>query len=339
MTVLIPAYKPTTKMLSLILELKEKTNYKILIIDDGSGDCFRVFFDKAEEYGCTVLHHKENMGKGKALKTGFEYLYSKCEPDKIVCADADGQHHVDDIIKLADAIDDNIDEMVLGVRQFEGDVPIKSRFGNSISALFFKLATGIDLKDTQTGLRGYPYKLLPWLCSVEGHRFEYELNLLLKSKRSNILIRQLPIATIYENKNDGTHFRPFYDSISVMMPIFKFCSSSILSGSLDFVLFFVFKWLTGSLLWSTVTARVISSVFNYIVNKTFVFDSKHLSKRQSALRYFGLVIVVMLINYCLMFFLTEVISISDLYSKLITEITLFTISFAVQKFFIFRKSK
>ncbi|KNY26411.1 bifunctional glycosyltransferase family 2/GtrA family protein [Pseudobacteroides cellulosolvens] len=337
MIVLIPAYEPTEKMLKLVAQLKEKTDYKILIVDDGSGDSFSQLFNKAEEDGCIVLHHPVNKGKGAALKTGFSYIHSNCEPDKVVCADSDGQHHVNDIIKLADAIDSNKPEMVLGVRQFEGDVPFKSRFGNSISAFTFKMATGIVLNDTQTGLRGYPYELLPWLCSVQGERFEYEQNLLLKSKKSGISIKQLPIATIYDNNNKGTHFRPINDSISVLLPILKFCSSSILSFCIDFVLLLAFNKLLGGLFFCIVFARVISSTFNYIVNKVFVFDAKDTSTKQSAPKYFGLALAILSLNYCMMKLFIEVIHMHIIPAKILTEITLFTISYTVQKLFIFKK--
>lgn len=339
MIVLIPAYEPTEKMLKLVVDLKDKTDYKILIVDDGSGDSYRRLFDKAEEYGCIVLHHPVNKGKGAALKTGFSYIHSNCELDKVVCADSDGQHHVDDIIKLADSIDNGKPEMILGVRQFEGDVPFKSRFGNSVSAFTFKMATGILLNDTQTGLRGYDYGLLPWLCSVKGERFEYEQNLLLKSKKSGISIKQVPIATIYDNNNNGTHFRPIHDSVSVLLPILKFCSSSILSGCLDFVLFFIFYGITESLFCGVAMARVISATFNYLVNKIFVFDAKNTSDKQSAPRYFGLALVIMLLNYCMMELLTGLIHLPEFPAKILTELTLFTMSYTVQKLFIFKKDK
>jgi putative flippase GtrA len=240
---------------------------------------------------------------------------------------------------LADAIDSSKMEMVLGVRQFEGDVPFKSRFGNSISAFTFKMATGIDLNDTQTGLRGYPHKLLPWLCSVDGKRFEYEQNLLLRSKKSGISIKQLPIATIYDNNNKGTHFRPINDSISVLFPIIKFCSSSILSFFVDFVFLLLFRWIFGGLFFCVVFARVISSTFNYIVNKFFVFDAKDTSSKQSAPKYFGLALVILSLNYCMMKLFIEVINMHIVPAKILTEITLFTISYTVQKLFIFKRDK
>jgi putative flippase GtrA len=174
---------------------------------------------------------------------------------------------------------------------------------------------------------------------VDGKRFEYELNLLLKSKESGISIKQVPIATIYDNNNKGTHFRTINDSVRVIMPLLKFCGSSITSGILDFILLFLFQWLTGSLFWGVVLARVVSSIFNYSVNKKLVFSAKNISHTRSAPGYFSLVIVIMLLNYCLIAFMTKIIGIPDVPAKLLTEITLFTMSYTVQKFFIFRRCK
>lgn len=336
MTVLIPAYEPTEKMLTLVSELKAKTDYPVLIVDDGSGENYQELFALAESCGCTVLHHPENAGKGAALKTGFNYLLALGSPGKVVCADSDGQHHVDDIIRVYHAIDENKKEMVLGVRRFSGKVPLKSRFGNQVTAFFFKLATGLALTDTQTGLRGYPPALLPWLCSVEGDRFEYELNLLLMAKTAKVSICQIPIATIYDQNNKGTHFRPFWDSIRVTLPLIRFCASSLTSALLDFSLLFLFQNLTGNLLGSVVLSRAISSVCNYSMNKIFVFKTKDISGKQSAPQYFSLVFIIMLANYGLLSLLTEIIGLPVAAAKLLTELTLFCLSYTVQKCFIFR---
>jgi glycosyltransferase involved in cell wall biosynthesis len=339
MLVLIPAYEPNEKMLALIAELQEKTTYDILIVDDGSGESYQTLFQLAASCGCTVLHHRENKGKGAALKTGFTYLLAAGRTDGVVCADADGQHHVADIISVAQAVAAQQDVMVLGVREFQGKVPLKSRFGNRVTSFFFKRATGIALTDTQTGLRAYPAALLPWLCAVPGERFEYELNLLLAAGKSAIMMKQVPIATIYDNQNKGTHFRPLQDSVRVFLPIIKFGASSLTAGLLDFILLFVLQDLTGSLFWGVVLARILSSTFNYSVNKVLVFKAKHLSGKQSAPRYFGLVLVIMLANYGLLALLTKTAGVPDVPAKLLTEITLFALSYTVQKLFIFRRQQ
>lgn len=337
MTVLIPAYEPTLNLIRLVLELKDMTNYRILIVDDGSGENDAEIFNKAEALGCTVMHHDVNRGKGAALKTGFLRLLMDEKPDDVVCADSDGQHLVEDIIRVASAIHINDADMVLGTRRFTGRVPWKSRLGNKGASLILKLATGMDIKDTQTGLRGYPHRMLSWLLSVEGDRFEYELNLLLTAKKSGVTIRQMTIATVYDNNNKGTHFRPVQDSVKVLAPIIKFCSSSVISGILDFFLLFLFQSLSGSLFVGVVSARALSSVFNYTFNKFLVFKAKNVPNKQSAPRYFGLVAVIMLLNYGLLAFLTQTLSLPGVPSKLLTEITLFIMSYAVQKLFVFRR--
>ena len=52
---------------------------------------------------------------------------------------------------------------------------MRSRVGNAVTAAFFGLVTGVRIADTQTGLRGYPHRMLDWLVDVPGDRFEYEL--------------------------------------------------------------------------------------------------------------------------------------------------------------------
>jgi len=299
MVVLIPAYEPTEKLLLLIQDIKNKTDYNVVIIDDGSGEAYADIFNAASDAGCIVLTHIQNKGKGAALKTGFAHLREYYPGEIAVSADSDGQHSIDDIIKIADATAANKSEMVVGVRAFDGKVPFKSKAGNVISALLFKAASGISLSDTQTGLRGYPSGIFDWLLEQKGDRFEYEFNLLLESRNAGVSIKQVPIRTIYENQNKGTHFRPLQDSVRVMLPVIKFGMSSITSAVLDFILWTIFETLTGSLFFGVLLARIVSSVYNYTVNRLIVFKDRKVPATQSAPRYFALVAVMMVINYYL----------------------------------------
>ncbi|MDF2566559.1 MAG: glycosyl transferase family 2 [Oscillospiraceae bacterium] len=339
MKVLIPAYEPTKKMLVLIQQIQNETNYQILIIDDGSGEKYQEIFHQAQEFGCIVLKHFCNKGKGEALKTGFAYLLSQKENDAVVCADCDGQHHIEDIIKVANAIEQNKNQIVLGTRRFKGKVPFKSRFGNTITAWTFALFTGKKIADTQTGLRGYPCSMLKWLCSVEGSRFEYEFNLLMSAIDFKYEIKQIPILTIYDNNNRGTHFRPVVDSARIYWILLKFCTASSISAVLDFSLLFTFKTLTESLLFGVVVARIVSSVLNYYLNKKMVFKVKDISLTQSAPKYFGLVLVIMIANYLLLSLLVQEAHIPVIAAKILTELILFNVSYIIQKRFIFKKEK
>ena len=129
-----------------------------------------------------VLRHDKNRGKGEALKTGLKYIRERFErPYIIVNADADGQHRTQDIIRVADAAEMNRSRLILGSRKMEGKVPLKSRLGNSITRLVYRLSTRSAVYDTQTGLRAYSDKLIDRLIEINGSRYEYEMNMLIAS--------------------------------------------------------------------------------------------------------------------------------------------------------------
>ncbi len=222
MTAIIPSYEPTEKLLAVVTLLREKTDYRIVIVDDGSGDRFRSFFDDAAALGCIILRHEVNRGKGAALKTAFAWVMENHPEEPLVCVDSDGQQRIEDIHMIAEAIEPDKREMVIGMRKFEGNVPIRSRFGNWIMRFLFRTVTGNYLYDTQNGLRGYPPSLLPWLISVGGERFEYETNLLLHAKDAGVTFHEIRIQTIYENNNKGSHYKAFRDSARIYRCLLSF---------------------------------------------------------------------------------------------------------------------
>ncbi|MDP3446555.1 MAG: glycosyltransferase family 2 protein, partial [Eubacteriales bacterium] len=123
MVVIIPAYQPDEKLYRLVLELHEKTTFDLLIVNDGSDASKRHLFDSLEPYA-KIIHHSANRGKGAALKTALTYIYDQYPADEgVVTIDADGQHLPDDIIRVCQAWEAAPEKLVLGSRQFTGDVP------------------------------------------------------------------------------------------------------------------------------------------------------------------------------------------------------------------------
>lgn len=337
MIVLIPAYEPTEVLVKLVENLKTQTEYRIVIVDDGSGEAYLNLFKTVEGMGCHVLRHFNNMGKGVALKTGFDYIFNSFSNESVICADSDGQHTVEDIVNIGKVLTSSLSCIALGTRCFEGEIPIKSKVGNKISTFVFEMITGSKVLDTQTGLRGYPYSMLKWLCAIEGERFEYELNILLEAQQLQIEIVQIPIKTIYENNNKGTHFRAVMDSISMVMPVVKFIASSLTAFILDFIVLIGMQYLTKNLFFSVIIARIISATFNYIVNRNIVFKARELSFLKATLAYFRLAIVMMMLNYFMIYILINGVGINIVNAKMITETGLFSISYLIQKIFIFKK--
>lgn len=337
MIVLIPAYEPDDRLVHLV-ELLDKAHVvdAVIVVDDGSGPVFADVFAQTREAGAIVIAHEENQGKGFALKRGFAYIEQRFPDHDVICADCDGQHSVEGIDRVATALRSHPETMVLGTRQFTGEVPAASRIGNTLTRVLFARSTGTHIFDTQTGLRGYPAAMLPWLQRVDGNRFEYELNLLLHAAAEGIAVLEIPIETIYLDGNSSTHFRPIVDSIRVYAPLAKFSLSSLAGFAVDFVLLLVLHGITGNLATSVVGARVVSSTTNFTINRWIVFgDRRGRSLRSSAARYFALVAAILAANYGLMHLLHITARLPLVLAKIITETTLFFGSYQAQKRIVF----
>jgi putative flippase GtrA len=338
MVVVVPAYEPDGRLVDLVRAIRSTAPQQpIVVVDDGSGPAYASVFRAAQVWGCDVIGHVPNRGKGHALKRGFEHVAARYPGADVVCADCDGQHALVDILRVAAAVREHPGAMVLGARQFVGDVPPKSRFGNTLTRSVFQLATGLRLQDTQTGLRGYPSSMLAWLGTVPGDRFEYELNALLDAKRAGIVFCEIPIETIYLEGNESSHFRAVRDSVRVYLPFLRFGASSLASFALDLVLVLVLARATGSLLASVVLARLTSAACNFGVNRVVVFRGGGGAPRAAAGRYATLAVGVLAANYVLLRTLTAVVGVPLLAAKVATEALLFLASYHVQRRYVFAR--
>ena len=102
--------------------------------------------------------------------------------------------------------------MILGCHSFTGDVPFRSRFGNTSTHFLLKLAHGLSLTDTQTGLRGMSAELARKFLTIRANRYNFELDMLLDVKKLGVTIKEIPIETIYLDYNKSSHFNPIFES-------------------------------------------------------------------------------------------------------------------------------
>ena len=283
--VLIPAYEPGPSLLELLRDLSDYSydhndgrdhdsshnlsgshahDTSIIVVDDGSGPDYATIFDEARSFA-TVLTHKENRGKGAALKTGLSYIEKSSgekhfDPDAvIVTMDADGQHRVADAIKICATARTHPDALVLGGRRFTGKIPLRSRFGNAMTRLVYRLSTGLKVYDTQTGLRAFHKDLLPRMLGIPGERYEYEMNVLLDLTKARTPIIEEEIETIYLDNNSSSHFDTVRDSWRVYREILRFSASSFAGFLVDYAMYSALILATGSLRLSNIAARVVSA--------------------------------------------------------------------------------
>ena len=335
MYVLIPAYQPDARLPRLILELhRADPSTKIVVVDDGSGQKFSDIFEASATAGAHVISYENNRGKGYALREGFTWIRDVAgdSPECVVTADADGQHTLNDIFRVGRTCTDT-GKSVLGVREFVGHVPARSRIGNTATSALFWLATGWKLKDTQTGLRAFPVALLPELLKVQGDRYEYELRVLLHLAKFRHPVTQIPIETIYEAGNPTSHFRPLQDSARIWAPLLKFAASSGVATVIDYVLVLVLNALTGALFFPVVAARMVSASVNFAMNRR-VFEATGVPLRRSALRYAALAVAVVAGSYTMLAVLTG-IGMPLWIAKIIADTTMYLVSYSAQSRYVF----
>lgn len=345
-TVIIPSLNPDEKLLSTVHSLQGVGFTDILLVDDGSDEAHQVPFTTLEGEGVTVLRHAVNAGKGRAMKNAFAYVLEH-RPDCIgvVTVDGDGQHGATDVLRLAQAMEQE-PCIWLGVRDFTApQVPTRSRFGNKASCLTMRLLCGMKVGDTQTGLRAMPKECLLWLLDVPGERYEFETNMLLEMQQRHTPFKELTIDTIYIEENASSHFRPLVDGWRIyrrmLAHFFRFMGSGLVSAVLDVALFTLlvrtaFSGLTADMavLWGTVVARAVSSMVNYILNRRLVFRSKA-GVAVTLVRYYMLCLCQMLLSALLVSFLNDLLPNWEPLLKCVVDVFLFFVSFRMQQRHVF----
>lgn len=302
-SVVLPSLDPDEKLIHVVDGLLEYGFTDIILVNDGSkAENLHYFTDLAAAHPeIHLLHHEVNKGKGVALKNAFRYFLEN-RPDGcgVVTVDGDDQHHPEDTLRCCEQMMRS-GNIVLGCRDFTLDhVPARSRFGNHTTSLIFKIFVGMTISDTQTGLRAIPREQLKVLSTIAGDRFEYETNMLLAMKDNGMAFDEVKIRTVYIEENKSSHFRILHDSWRIYKLILKhfflYTISSLLSSVVDVSLYALLTALLKNVLQglaltgiSGVSARVVSSLFNFFMNKKMVFKT-NISTGKAMVRYFALAI-------------------------------------------------
>jgi glycosyltransferase involved in cell wall biosynthesis len=206
--VIIPTYNNAATLRGVIEDVIRYID-DVIVVNDGStdntNDVLRSFSN------ILVLSYLTNRGKGYALKQGFRLALEKGFR-YAVTIDSDGQHKGSNIESFLQHVQQNPDCLIVGSRLLKQEnMPEGNTFANKFSNFWFRLQTGVDLPDTQSGFRLYPLeKISP--IHIFTTRYEAELELLVRASWRDVDIRPLAISVYYPPVNERiTHFRPFMD--------------------------------------------------------------------------------------------------------------------------------
>lgn len=346
---IIPALQPRKEFGAFVDELLQLHIGPVVVVDDGSGKQYRNQFRaiNAKE-NCFVIYHESNYGKGAAIKTGMQWCLDHFYHFKgVITVDCDGQHLAKDVKAVYDkliTLDD--DDLVLGVRSFDSeDTPRMNLRGNRVSSKMMKMIYGIELTDTQTGLRGFTYPSLEWLKEIGGDGYDYELNVLIEAKKRSINFNLVEAETVYFRGNVNSHYHPVADSLRIARIMAKgvvqYFASSLTSTGVDLLLFtllskffFSHMHLSVRIMMATIIARIFSSVVNYSINKRLVFSQD--TSMESMGRYYTVWGCQVCVSVLLVMLFTHISGIDEVFIKMAVDACLALISYQLQLRWVFK---
>jgi glycosyltransferase involved in cell wall biosynthesis len=214
--ILIPAYNAEKTILDVVHECLEH-GLPVAVVDDGSADGTSALLS---ELPVTLLRHRQNLGKGAALKTGFSWAIESGFDD-VVTIDADGQHEVSAIPRLVDSAQSGKWGILIASRrsQFEQMSGLR-KFWNRVGVWCIWKRTGFEITDSQSGFRCYSRDVLK-SGPLKSNGYALEMEILLKAWKSGFTVGSLPIAARVADGRATSHYRPFKDTVNISMTFLR----------------------------------------------------------------------------------------------------------------------
>jgi len=206
--VIIPTYNNGGTLARVITDVADYTK-NIIVVNDGSTDNTVQIVESFPFI--SFVNYPDNVGKGWALRKAFKHAVS-LNYDYAITIDSDGQHFAKDLPGFINKLEGVRDAIIVGSRNMDqASVPGKSSFGHKFSNFWFKVETGVDCPDTQSGFRLYPLQLLKDIKFIT-RKYEFEIEVIVRAAWKSIAVDSVPVTVHYEPKETRvSHFRPFQD--------------------------------------------------------------------------------------------------------------------------------
>lgn len=208
---IIPFYNEVISIEKIIDESLEYCNY-IFAVNDGSIDGSE---NKIKlKNNVKIISHLKNIGKGKALRSGFEQVL-KTDFKYVVTLDADLQHSPVCIPEFINALSDY--DIVIGNRLNNlTNMPFQRILSNRMTSFLLTQKTGCKILDSQSGFRAFRIKSLKNILPAKNG-FEAESEMIVLAARNNLRIGFTSIPTIYgDEKSKMKSFQAILGFIKVL---------------------------------------------------------------------------------------------------------------------------
>jgi glycosyltransferase involved in cell wall biosynthesis len=206
--VIIPTYNNAGTLARIIADVANYTQ-QIIVVNDGSTDDTAQIVKRFPF--AQLISYPVNVGKGWALRKAFKHAVTEGY-NYAITIDSDGQHFAKDLPAFIEKLETAPNAIIVGSRNMDqATIPGKSSFGHKFSNFWFKVETGVDCPDTQSGFRLYPLQLLKDTKFIT-RKYEFEIEVLVRAAWKSIALDAVPVTVHYEPKETRiSHFRPFQD--------------------------------------------------------------------------------------------------------------------------------
>ncbi|KAB2878413.1 glycosyltransferase family 2 protein [bacterium] len=210
--VVIPAYNSESSLGNVIAKIRHHLTasgypYDILVINDGSTDLTAGI---ATGLGVLLVNHAENLGKGAALKSAFQYA-DKNKYAVIATIDADLQHDPSSLPSMLSLFMSGNYDLIIGARQFKANKMSLSRIiSNRLTSRLISMRAKQPILDSQSGYRIIRTSAIKNI-TIRTSRFETESEILIRLAQNHCRIGFFPIDTLYAGEK--SHIRHIQDTL------------------------------------------------------------------------------------------------------------------------------
>ncbi len=207
-SVIVPAYNEVDRVASVVENLRKvldglSEEYEILLVDDGSTDCTlkkAMELEKLNNGIVKVISYGRNMGKGHALKYGFEHS----EGEMIFFMDADGDLHPRQIDRFLDVMSRSGADVVAGSKRHPDskivNYPISRKVLSASYFLFTRVLFNLNVRDTQVGIKLFRREVLEDVMPrVLVKEYAFDVELLANAIRRGYRVVEVPVELTFNN--------------------------------------------------------------------------------------------------------------------------------------------
>ena len=220
-SVIIPAFNEGQTIGQVLEALRALPIKKqIIVVNDGSTDgTYKVLEELRGTYKLTVVHCKENRGKGFAIRSGLPYV----KGEVVVIQDADMELVPADLSELVKPFEKETVQVVYGSRFLNGrgNASLHNFIANRILATYTNLLYGCQITDESTGYKVFSTELITRLdLTCEG--FEFCPEVTAKILRAGYRIHEVPVSYFPRTKKEGKKLRFWSDGFFAAWTLLKY---------------------------------------------------------------------------------------------------------------------